>query len=394
MGKDLKGRELGVGLTQRKDGKYSAKYTTKSGKRVEKYFDKLKGDGGAMQWLYMSKASEVELNSSTMTVDGWFDYWIKNFKEDITSDNTTKNYKNRYIYNCKEEIGDMKLCDVRQMDCQKVINKMCDKGYAKSTVEQCIIAMHAIFKGAVTNKFIKENPVVDLVIKKSAAKSKDRRFMTIEEQNEFCKYAAPTMYGNAYRLALETGMRCGEIGGLKFSDIDFDNKTVRIGRTLLQEKTRGGFYFGSPKTENSVREIPLTDAAVEILEAQKQLKLRLKFCSHNWTDDERWQDLVFVTVNGNPVGGSTFSHMLKRIVNNINTSRKLDGNMDLFENVHMHSLRHTFATRCIEAGMKPHVLQRILGHSTVETTMSLYVHVTDTEKFKEIKKFEQYREVV
>ena len=98
---------------------------------------------------------------------------------------------------------------------------------------------------------------------------------------------------------------------------------------------------------------------------------------------------MFTTINGYPVGQSTFRTMMIRIVNNINLDRKAnstDGKYEVFEHCYMHSLRHTFATRCIENGVQPKTLQKILGHSTIGVTMDLYVHVTDEQLFSEIEK--------
>lgn len=116
----------------------------------------------------------------------------------------------------------------------------------------------------------------------------------------------------------------------------------------------------------------------------------MKCKSSNWTESDEWQNLVFTTINGNPVGASTFNTMIKRIVNNINADREAVSKINnttynRFEKFTMHSLRHTFATRAIESGIKPKVLQKILGHSSITITMDLYVHVTDDEFKTEIE---------
>lgn len=112
---------------------------------------------------------------------------------------------------------------------------------------------------------------------------------------------------------------------------------------------------------------------------------KLKIKSKNW--NENWNGLVFTTINGNPVGTSTFRNMIIRIVKNINFDRQCqaeNGQYEEFQHCYMHSLRHTFATRCIENGIQPKTLQKILGHSTLSTTMDLYVHVTDEQIFLEM----------
>ena len=125
----------------------------------------------------------------------------------------------------------------------------------------------------------------------------------------------------------------------------------------------------------------------------------MKCKSSNWTENDEWQNLVFTTINGNPVGASTFNTMIKRIVNNINADREAVSKINnttynRFEKFTMHSLRHTFATRAIESGIKPKVLQKILGHSSITITMDLYVHVTDDEFKTEIEKLSSSLDII
>lgn len=386
MGKDLKGKELGVGLNQRKDKRYQARFTTNNGQRVEKNFVKL---NDAKAWLNEQRYLDNLINNDeNMTVDDWYNYWIENYKEGIVKDNTTKNYKDRYRFNIKKEIGNMKLCDVKQIHCQQILNKMYDRGkYSNGTMELVKVTLHAIFKSAVENDYIQKNPADNLKLKIRNNDAEERRVLTRDEQKTFKEYAKDTLYYNAYCLVLETGLRAGEVGGLKWDDIDFDNKVLNVHRTILQDAKKGGFYFGEPKTKQSKRMVPLTNEAILILNRQKNLQNKLKAKSKEWND--KWDGLVFTTINGNPVGASTFRTMMIRIVRNINFDRKYesaDGEYEEFEHCFMHSLRHTFATRCIENGMQPKTLQKILGHSTINTTMDLYVHVTDEQLFSEIEK--------
>ena len=385
MGKDLKGKELGVGLCQRKDGRYSARFTRKNGSRVEKNFQKITE---ARDWLCEQKYLENSIDTGDMTVDTWYNYCIANFKEGIVADNTTKNYNTRYKNNIKKEIGNLKLYDVKQIHCQRILNDMYDSGkYSYGTMELTQITLHAIFKGAIENNYLSKNPAENLKLKKRESEDEERRVMTREEQKVFKEYAKNTMYYNAYALVLETGLRVGEIGGLQWEDIDFENNVLYVRRTLLQDAKKGGFYFGTPKTKLSKRKVPLTNEAVTLLNNQMLLQKKLKSKSKSWHNE--WNGIVFTTNNGNPVGASTFRTMMMRIVNNINEDRKAsseDNKYEAFEHVFMHSLRHTFATRCIENGVQPKALQMMLGHSTLSITMDLYVHVTDEQSFLEMEK--------
>lgn len=385
MGKDLNGKELGVGLSQRKDGRYQARFTNKAGKRKEKNFLKATE---AREWLGEQKYLDSRLSSGNMTVDEWYEHWINSYKEGIVKDNTVRNYRQRYQFNIKNKIGNMNLKDVKNIHCQSILNTMADSGkYSYGTIELTQITMHAIFKGAQENDYILKNPAEGLKIKHRDSDKESRRVLTREEEKIFKEYAHDKMYYNAYALVLQTGLRVGEVGGLQWDDIDFERKCINVNRTLLQNYKEKGFYFGTPKTKLSKRTIPLTNEAVDILNAQKILQNRLRIKSKEWNHE--WDGLVFTTINGNPVGDSTFRTMIIRIVNNINIDRKansIDGKYEEFKHCYMHSLRHTFATRCIENGVQPKTLQKILGHSSINVTMDLYVHVTDEQLFSEIEK--------
>jgi integrase len=265
-------------------------------------------------------------------------------------------------------------------------------------MSQVRIAMHALFDGAVKEDLLIKNPAQTVKCKQREVE--DRRVLTVKEQEEFIQYASKSMYYNAYALCLQTGLRAGEIGGLKWSDIDFEKRVLQVRRTLLfQSLDKGGFYFGTPKSKSSVRDIPLSDEAISLLKQQKIEQFKLRSKSQKWETNSLYEDLVFTTINGKPTGTATFRNNIIRIVTNINRDRralaKLDNTeFEEFKPMYMHALRHTFATRCIENEMKPKTLQSILGHASITITMDLYVHVTDDEKHEEIKKLDKKYKVV
>ena len=148
MGKSLKGKELGTGITQRKDGRYSAKFKSESGKRIEKYFDKL---AEARKWLSEAKYedSHGDISSSTdMTVDAWFNYWISEIKAKTVRWSTLGSYKDRYNINVKELIGNMIVSDVKPMHCQNVLNVMDNNGYVGSSMARTKATLSAMFSDA------------------------------------------------------------------------------------------------------------------------------------------------------------------------------------------------------------------------------------------------------
>lgn len=180
MGKSLKGKELGVGITQRKDGRYSAKFKSRTGKRIEKYFDKL---AEARKWLSEAKYedSHGDISSSTdMTVDAWFNYWITEIKGKTTEYNTIRNYKDRYNKNIKEIIGSMVISDVKPMHCQNILNVMNDQCYAGSTMQITKITLSALFSDACENGLVVTNPITKSV-KCPNKPEKNTKALTLDE---------------------------------------------------------------------------------------------------------------------------------------------------------------------------------------------------------------------
>ena len=164
---------------------------------------------------------------------------------------------------------------------------------------------------------------------------------------------------------------------MKWSDIDFDNRTLTISRSMEYRHSTGEWRIGEPKSKSGYRSIPLTEEAINMLRRQKRKNLEVKVIPMEWSE------YVFLCRNGTPVKNSTYDTMLFKQCDKIGIPR-----------FSMHVLRHTFATRCIEGGMKPKTLQTILGHSNIGITMNLYVHTTEDEKHKEIEKIASSLKVV
>jgi len=373
MGKSLKGKELGTGITQRKDGRYSAKFKNKSGKRIEKYFDKL---AEARKWLAEAKYedSHGNISSSTdMTVDAWFNYWIGEIKAKTVRWSTLSSYKRRYSNNIKEIIGSMVINDVKPMHCQNVLNVMDNNGYAGASMAQTKAVLSAMFSDACENGLISVNPVTKSV-KCPKKPEKNTRVLTLDEQEKFLIVAKESINYNHFLFVLQTGVRSSELRGLKWSDIDFENRIIHIRRNVTYDSNNTKFIVGELKTDSGQRDIPMTQIVCDLLLDMKcrQGVIKQKVISFKFSDH------VFLNCNGKLLPNSNYDRYLEKICDKAGIER-----------ISMHTLRHTFATRCIESGMKPKTLQKILGHANISMTMDLYVHVTEDEKEKEMQQFEQ-----
>ena len=370
MGKDLKGKELGIGICQTKDKKYVGRITTRNGKRVKRVFEKLVD---CKKWIADARYNEEHGSISVlgdMSVNAWFDYWIAEIKGNNIRPNTIRNYKERYKHNIKEYIGCMPLSEVKPLHCQNVLNRMADS-YCNSTIRQTSMTMYGLFESAVENELILKNPMTKAVKCTTGKDSKPKRVLTIDEQKLFLETVRNSSNYNQYAFLLQTGLRTGEMIGLKWSDIDFPKKILHVRRSMEYRYSVGEWKIGEPKSKSGYRDVPLTTEAIEILEDQKAKNKALK------TVQMEFSDFVFLSRKGEPTKNSAYDSKLFYYCDKAGIPR-----------FSMHTLRHTFATRCIEAGMRPKTLQTILGHSNISITMNLYVHVTDEEKMKELSSIE------
>lgn len=366
MGKSLKGKELGVGISQQTNGLYVARFTDRFGRRKSKRFKKLQE---CRQWIadatYIDEHSDLE-NATDMFVDAWFEYWI-DLKKKTVRPNTVRNYSERYERNIKNVIGNKLLTEVKPIHCQKIFSDMADEGYKTTTIYQTRIALYNMLEFAKENEVIITNPCKKSVKSDIGKPSDKKEALTIDDQRRFLAAAKGQSYEYQYRFALQTGLRTGELVGLKWEDINFERKTLTIERSMEFRYKVGEWRVGPPKSKSGYRTIPLTDEAICILKAPKEKNRKLKVI------DKEWADTVFLCRKGQPVKNSTYDTALFKICDKAGIKR-----------FSMHVLRHTFATRCIEGGMMPKTLQKILGHSNIGITMNLYVHITEEEKQKEI----------
>ena len=368
MGRNLKGKELGEGIYQQANGTYCARFIDRFGKRKSKRSKKLQE---VRQWLadatYINEHSDIE-QATNMMVDAWFEYWI-DVKKKTVRPNTVRNYTERYNKNIQKIIGRKILTEVKPIHCQKIFTDMAEEGYKTSTIYQTRIALFNMLEFAKENEVILSNPCKKSVKSDMGKPSQKKEALTIDIQKKFIEYAKGQSYENQFRFILQTGLRTGELVGLKWEDIDFSKKAIRIQRSMEYRYSVGEWRIGEPKSKAGYRTIPLTDETIRILTEQKEKNKNIKKIR------EEWYEFIFLSRKGEPVKNSAYDTALFKICDKAKINR-----------FSMHVLRHTFATRCIEGGMMPKTLQKILGHSNIGITMNLYVHITEDEKQKEIDK--------
>lgn len=349
-----------------------------NGERFTVYDLELKGVKKKLTDLKYEVEHGLFAKQDNITVSGWFDIWIKEYKEPTVKQGTVGVYRDNYNSYLKGVIGKKKLKDIRPEHIQKIYNDLNKKGYSRNTIELVSVVLSGMYRQAIKNKIIKENPV-PLATLPREKEHKEPRVMTVKEQQIFLEYSKNSYLNDIFILALASGMRSGELRGLEWEDIDFKNKIIHVTKTLVY--VNNDYHLDTPKTPTSRRDIPMLDNVFSLLKQRKgkQSEERLKL-GDKWKSKEGMENLVFTTETGYPINRDMLKQELNRVIADMQKEHKE------FKHITPHTFRHTFATRCIENGVPPQVLKTILGHSKLSMTMDLYSHVLPNTKAEEIQK--------
>lgn len=394
MGKDLKGKELGKGLYQRKDGRYEAKAQV-NGIKINLYdlsLAKLKKDFNEAKALANQNMNTKKIN---YTLDDWFYEWFDTYKTPNMKSTSAKSMKNKYKGSFGCRIGEKKISDIINKDIQDVINDMKDCGRADSSTREALGTIQKCFESARHNRIIQENPCFEVIVTWKA-KDVKRRYLSKEEQVIFLRQASENWYIEMFYVMLLTGLRIGEVGGLKWCDIDFKNKCINVNQALTCDYDEGvkTMYLGSLKTPNSYRKIPFMGEIEEKLLAQrkKQIELKKKL-GKRWRSNDEFSDLVFTSTMGSQVTRYIGEKEINKIVTAINQAEAFHACQEnrlpvIYEKCYPHAFRHTFCSMCFEYGLEPKVVQALMGHAHYSTTMDIYTQVTKDKFELEVSKFQ------
>ena len=242
------------------------------------------------------------------------------------------------------------------------------KDYSNSYIGKIFQLVKLTFDEAIKDELIIKNPILNVVKPKSNKTDKKVEALTLEQHQRFLASLDNEFYRNIFLVAINTGMRCGEILALQPEDIDLEKNIIKVSKTITRNDFNAYTLKKGTKTYAGTREIPFDD----------DLKAVLVNSLDNKTNNEF--KLIY-TLDGNIIRPSTLNIVFKRICKNLG-----------FEGTYnFHMLRHTFATRCIESGMPAHVLQKLLGHTDVSITINTYTSIFDKYKKEEFDKFLEYK---
>ena len=364
MGKSLNGKELGKGITQRKDGIYQARFTNRFGKRQTLYASTVTEITKKLRDEQFYDEKQINVVDTSMTLDEWFEKWISTCKKHCR-DTTKRTYRTQYN-RLRESLGWRKLSKLNLVILQEAFNELA----TDSMRRDCKALLVDILNRAVeTDLLVKNvafgiNPIID------NDEKEERRVLADEEIEVILSTSKGGQLYPFFVLGLGTGMRMGEMLGLTWDCVDFESGMIYVRKTLCYLPNDGVaiYEFHAPKTKAGKREIPMTREVREVLLEQKKWKDRVAV-RHN--PRVGMENLVFCSKTNNPIHESNIRGGIRYLVQKMNRENP---NLQM-EPFTPHSLRHTFATKAIAKGMRPKTLQRLLGHNSLQMTMDLYCHV-------------------
>jgi len=390
--KDKKGRVLQKGESQRAlDGMYIYTYVDPFGKRCYVY----------SKDLFTLREKEQELIRAQMdglnyyvgghaTINMAFDRYM-NTKSNIRA-STRSNYKYMFDKFIRDDFGHRFLGDVKYTDVKWFYNYLLnEKGLAINTLDNVHTVLHPIFDMAVRDDVIRKNPSDGVLaeIKKNCGKNKGiRHALTLEQQKAFIETVKsyPEFYHwyPLFATLLGTGMRIGECVGLTWKDVDFKKRSISVNHAATYYMRDGVacFAISAPKTEAGIRYIPMMDAVYDALKNEYDRQKREGF---SVCELEGYSGFVFTNKLDSLHNPHCVNLAIKRIYEAYNAKEIIEAARERREPVIIphfscHSLRHTFCSRLCESDMNVKVIQEIMGHKNIETTLDIYTEVNFNKK--------------
>lgn len=242
------------------------------------------------------------------------------------------------------------------------------KDYSNSYISKIFQMVQLACDEAIKDEKIVKNPMVHVIRPKSNKQTKKVEALTLEQHQQFLRSLDEEAYRDIFLIAINTGMRCGEILALQPDDIDLKKKTIQVRKTLTRNDYDSFILKEGTKTYAGTREIPFDDDLKSVLKNSLAKQETNEF------------GLIF-SQSGKVIRPTSLNTVFKRICKDLGFKGSYN----------FHMIRHTFATRCIESGMPAHVLQKLLGHTNVSITIDTYTSIFDKYKKEEFDKFLEYK---
>ncbi len=403
--KDKNRKVLKKGEVQRKDGYYVYRWTTRNGTRHSVSAKTLEELRRKEEEALHDKCDGIRESEQNITLNHMFELW-GNLKREL-KDNTLQNYNYMYHMFVEPDLGKMRIKTLRKSDVKRFYNMLAEeRGLKVSTIDSIHTVLHQVLEVAVEDGYLRMNPS-DNVLKELKQShnfdSERRKALTLAQQELFLEYLRTNcQYRHWYPIfavLAGTGMRIGECVGLRWEDIDLEEGIISVNHTLVYyNHATDGCYFNvhTPKTEAGKRRIPMLDYVREAFLEER--RFQEQFGIHCKVTIDGYTDFIFVNRFGSAQHQGTLNKALRRIVRDCNEEQLAKEGKEpvLLPRFSCHSLRHTFTTRLIEQNVNVKVVQDVLGHKDVKTTLDVYADVTKDLKQREFEELNRkmggYRE--
>lgn len=397
MAKDKNGKDLPRGVTWLpKKGLYMARFMYEGISYT--YYEKTAKQAAK---TLADKRYEVEHGQSgradKVRLDSWYETWMDTYKIPNLKETSLRTYKQWYGYYISPYIGNRYLTQIKPVDIQGLINSYQEKGLAVKTIYSIYGVIYDLFESAVNNDRIIKNPAKSVKLPKM--EKTERRVLSVTEQSAFLAQLQTEKWlphQSLFVVMLGTGLRVGEALGLTWDAIDFDHKEIRVEKAIVYGKCisdgKYRFTWQTPKTATSRRTIPMVPEVEAALHRQRLAQAQHRLCvGEKWKPLEGFENLVFPNMSGRPYRETHIRDFIVAIIQDINDEETALAEKErrepvLMEHFSPHCLRHSFATRCFEAGLPPKTVQTIMGHSSTAMTMDLYTHTTEAKKKEDMSK--------
>ena len=392
--KDLRGRSLRKGEVQRSsDKRYMYTYTDPMGRRKFIYANDLAELREKEAKLMKDQLDGLDLYvAGKASVNDTFDRYMS------TKYNLRESTKSSYLYTydhyVRDTFGKKRIADIKYSDVLQFYYYLLNEvKISLGTLDTVHCLLHPTFQLAVRDEIIRNNPtdgVMKEISRESGKNRGIRHALTVEQQRAFMEYIAnhPIYYHwwRMFTVLLGTGCRIGEALGLRWQDLDYDKRTISINHSLSYyqkpESNKSVLRISKPKTEAGIRTIPMLDIVKDAFEMLYEEQLENGF---NESEIDGMSGFIFCNRFGMVPNPQTVNHTIKRIANSYNAdevvrAKKERRNPIILPNFSCHHLRHTFCTRLCENETNLKVIQSIMGHRNIETTMDIYAEATEEKK--------------
>jgi len=398
--KDLRGRALRKGEVQRaSDKRYMYTYTDPLGRRKFIYANDLATLREKEKQLMKDQLDGLDLYvAGKATINDVFDRYMST-KYDLR-ETTRSNYLYIWEHFVKDTFGKKRIADIKFSDLlQYYLYLLNDEEIALGTLDSVHCLIHPTFQLAVRDEIIRHNPSDGVMkeVSKRAGKSRGvRHALTLEQQRAFMDYIAnhPVYYHwwPLFTVLLGTGCRIGEGLGLRWQDLDFEKRTISINHSLVYypegSSRRSVLKVSKPKTEAGIRIIPMLDIVYDAFQMELEEQ---EETGYNQIEIDGMTGFIFTNRNGSAPNPQTVNRTIKRIISSYNADEVVRAKRQRREPVILpdfscHHLRHTFCTRLCENETNLKVIQSIMGHRNIETTMDIYAEATEQKKQESIER--------